>query len=69
MITILKSLKHNLYLQKTKAMSNKSYLVQLEEFLTENPHATHEAIYWELKRLQNLEKIASEPKAPKNAKK
>jgi hypothetical protein len=47
-------------------MSTKSYLVQLEEFLTENPHATHEAIYWELKRLQGLEKISP---APKNAKK
>jgi hypothetical protein len=46
-------------------MSNKSYLLQLEEFLTENPHATHEAIYWELKRLQNLEKIAPAPKSAK----
>jgi hypothetical protein len=42
------------------------YLKQLEEFLTENPHATHEAIYWELKRLQGLAKIA--PEGPKKKK-
>ena len=40
-----------------------SYLKQLEDFLTENPHATHEVIYWELKRLQDLEKIL--PAGPK----
>ena len=45
-----------------------SYLKNLEDFLTENPHATHEVIYWELKRLQNLEKISETPEKKKKSK-
>lgn len=48
-----------MYIYKKNKMKNeRNPLQELKAFLTENPHATHEAIYWELERLINLEKIS-----------
>lgn len=47
-----------IYKKKNKMKNERNPLQELKAFLTENPHATHEVIYWELERLINLEKIS-----------